>query len=597
MAQKSLLHSFYIPVMGIGFTIDTPLLVAKYGISSVISLVDDILVEQMRKYWSEQYHESYTPITADDEDPRSRRITSYLNLLHKLIDRQISELKNLPFVPNNELAKYFELLPEHHHLSQAYREMLVMEDSVQKEERQKYLRQAIVPGSIDVNIMTKLDCENYRYGSLLPQKFFDAAAALRGYAKSDLSSTIVLSAGFNPRLYGYLPEFDDFFPDENQNIKKKICLKVSDYRSALIQGKYLAKRGIWVSEYRIESALNCGGHAFINDGQLLGPILEEFKSKRNQLIDELHAIYQRSLVEIKGQVLTDPIPVKITAQGGVGTNSEHEFLIKRYELDGVGWGSPFLLVPDVTNVDEVTLQKLINAKEDDVYLSHSSPVGIPFWNLKHSLSEDARAERIKQGTPGSACIKGFIQLSREFTDRAICTASRQYQKLKLAQLEASQLPAEKLALLKEEVLAKSCICHDLGGGVLLKREIEQNVAPAICPGPNIINFKKIASLKEMVGHIYGRCSLLVGKDRPHVFIKEIQLHLANLLNEIKDASLGMPARSEQKLQEVKKNLLAGIEYYQSFAKEVINDHLDSFLKALHELSLEIERISLEIAVS
>jgi len=30
-------HSFHIPVMGTGFTIDTPLKVARYGISSVIS--------------------------------------------------------------------------------------------------------------------------------------------------------------------------------------------------------------------------------------------------------------------------------------------------------------------------------------------------------------------------------------------------------------------------------------------------------------------------------------------------------------------------------------------------------------------------------
>ena len=65
----------------------------------------------------------------------------------------------------------------------------------------------------------------------------------------------------NPRLYGYIANFKDFFPDVNGKIKKKIVLKVSDYRSAIIQGKFLAKKGLWVSEYRIESGLNCGGHA------------------------------------------------------------------------------------------------------------------------------------------------------------------------------------------------------------------------------------------------------------------------------------------------------------------------------------------------
>ena len=42
-------HSFHIQVMGTGFTIDTPLRLAKYGISSVIPIEDDVLVEQVRK--------------------------------------------------------------------------------------------------------------------------------------------------------------------------------------------------------------------------------------------------------------------------------------------------------------------------------------------------------------------------------------------------------------------------------------------------------------------------------------------------------------------------------------------------------------------
>jgi len=37
-------HTFHIPVMGIGYTIDTPLKVAHLGIDSVISLVDDQLI-------------------------------------------------------------------------------------------------------------------------------------------------------------------------------------------------------------------------------------------------------------------------------------------------------------------------------------------------------------------------------------------------------------------------------------------------------------------------------------------------------------------------------------------------------------------------
>ena len=42
-------HKFHIPVMGLAFTIDTPLKVAQYGISSVISIMEDRLIEMMRK--------------------------------------------------------------------------------------------------------------------------------------------------------------------------------------------------------------------------------------------------------------------------------------------------------------------------------------------------------------------------------------------------------------------------------------------------------------------------------------------------------------------------------------------------------------------
>jgi hypothetical protein len=37
------LHTFHIPVLGIGYSIDTPVKVARFGISSVISVMDDRL--------------------------------------------------------------------------------------------------------------------------------------------------------------------------------------------------------------------------------------------------------------------------------------------------------------------------------------------------------------------------------------------------------------------------------------------------------------------------------------------------------------------------------------------------------------------------
>src|SRR5690606_30369545 len=146
------------------------------------------------------------------------------------------------------------------------------------------------------NIMTKVDKANYdQNGDPLPQEYSDALSALRGYARSNLRSSVVFSAGMNPRLYSYCEDFEDFFPSEGQLPKKKIILKVSDYRSALIQGKFLAKKGLLVSEFRMESGLNCGGHAFATEGLLMGPILEEFKTKRKELQDELYLLCNQSL--------------------------------------------------------------------------------------------------------------------------------------------------------------------------------------------------------------------------------------------------------------------------------------------------------------
>ena len=149
--------------------------------------------------------------------------------------------------------------------------------------------------------------------------------AIRGFAYSDLNASVVLSAGMSPRLYSYLENFDDFYPDKNGHIKKKIVLKVSDYKSAFIQGKFLAKKGLWVSEYRIESGLNCGGHAFATQGYLLGPILAEFTNHRTNLVHQTHETLAQALTTKNIQLPNQELPIKITVQGGVGTAEEHQF--------------------------------------------------------------------------------------------------------------------------------------------------------------------------------------------------------------------------------------------------------------------------------
>jgi len=280
MVQNTQPHTFHVPVMGLSFSIDTPVKVAHFGINSVISIVQDSLIESMREFYSKQIGEAYIHIPETDIAHRSKRITAYLDLIKSIVNTQINKLKTEPFEKGMDIVKYFEMLPEKHAIKNLYNEMTLAIGNT-KVTLQNKLRNYIKAGAIDVNIMTKVDKVNYDTNNKkLPIEYNDALAALKGFSDSNLNSSIIFSAGLNPKLFSYLETFPDFYPDDKGNLNKKIILKVSDYRSASIQGKFLAKKGLWVSEFRIESGLNCGGHAFPTQGFLLGPILEEFKTNR-----------------------------------------------------------------------------------------------------------------------------------------------------------------------------------------------------------------------------------------------------------------------------------------------------------------------------
>ena len=238
-------HTFHIPVMGIGFTIDTPLKVSHLGIDSVISLVDDILMEKLRKMYSEKLELPFQEISNKVEDFRAKRITSYLNLINDLAEKKFNEIKTAAVEKSHEVKDYFNMLPDSVELKHEFNSL--MSKHLHIDEFRSWVNENMKMGNIDVNIMTKIDKDNYKGFDKLPIEYNDAHAALRGFASSKLKSSVVLSAGMNPRLYSYIQSFDDFFPDQDGNIKKKIILKVSDYRSAMIQGKFFAKKGLWVS--------------------------------------------------------------------------------------------------------------------------------------------------------------------------------------------------------------------------------------------------------------------------------------------------------------------------------------------------------------
>ncbi|MBS3993700.1 MAG: hypothetical protein KGZ87_08290 [Bacteroidetes bacterium] len=594
-------HSFHIPVMGIGFTVDTPLKVSHYGIDSVISLVDDILFEKMRKMYSEKFQLPYQEISDKIDDFRAKRITAYLNLVSNQVEKKFQELKNIQSEISHELHHYFDMLPDYSTIKKEF--IRFKEQHINFEEFKLWIQKNLMQGSIDVNIMTKLDKVNFSKGVSLPTEFNDAHAALRGFANSNLNSSIVFSAGMNPRLYSYIEQFSDFYPSSDGMIKKKIILKVSDYRSAIIQGKFLAKKGLWVSEYRIESGLNCGGHAFATDGYLMGPILAEFRDKREELINTTYEILVATLQSKNLVVPKETLALKITAQGGVGTAEEHEFLLNHYKLDAVGWGSPFLLVPEATNVDELTMEKLINATEDDLYLSNISPLGVPFNSLKGNSKDAEKLNWIAQGKPGSPCPKKYLISNTEFTEKAICSASRKYQLLKIEELDALKLDKETYDTKFDQITDKSCICVGLGTSALINNNINTKIegtGVSVCPGPNIAYFSKSTSLKEMVHHIYGKVNVISRNDRPHVFVKELTAYLDYLKSKIDETTEELNSAQSKYLNTFMANLNEGITYYTNLFNELkgsfentkatILDDIEQSLLKLNQYKMQVNRL-------
>jgi len=597
-------HTFHIPVLGIGFTIDTPLKVAPYGMDSVISLSDDILLERLRKMYSEKFNLAYKEITNKIEDYRAKRITEYLNLMNTLVEKKFEEFKATTLEKGNGIKEYLNMLPNGSQIKQEFKNFT--DKYVNLTEVKGWLKDNLSMGSIDVNIMSKVDKENYNKEGKLPIEYNDAHAALRGYANSNLTSSVVISAGMSPRLYGYMENFEDFYPNENGEIKKKIIIKVSDYRSALVQGKFLAKKGIWVSEYRIESGLNCGGHAFATDGFLMGPILAEFRDNRESLTQEVFEILAKTLANKNRTVPNNILPIKVTAQGGVGTTEEHEFLIDHYNVDSVGWGTPFMLVPEATNVDEPTIEKLIDAKEKDLYLSDISPLGVPFNNLRDNTQDITKAEFIAKGRPGSSCPKKLLALSKTKDGKNVCTASREYQYTKIKELDQEGLAPDVYQNRFSKIVEKACICVGLGTSVLKVNGMSTKIEGegiSVCPGPNMAYFSKKMSLKEMTDHIYGRTNVITRTDRPHMFVKEMNIYIDYLKNKLQEVTTDLTVKQEKYFTKFVTNLNEGANYYSSMfsglidkfedTKEVILDEIEIQKQTLNILRLEIENLSLK----
>ncbi|NMR33248.1 hypothetical protein HIO71_03400 [Chryseobacterium aquaticum] len=596
--NKKPAHNFHIPVMGLAYTIDSPIRVAQFGISSVVSIIDDEIIERMRDFYSKKFNFDYTAISIKSEDHRAERITAYLDMMDDIVTKKFKDFKEEISKNTETLKQFIGMLPSTSGLKDGLQNILNKKDNL-TESIKNFIDHNFNPGEIDVNIMTKVDKDNFIKNVQLPTIYNDAHASLRGFANSKLSSSVIFSAGMNPRLYSYLEEFEDFFPNENGELKKKIILKVSDFRSAMIQGNFLAKKGLWVSEYRIESGLNCGGHAFATDGLLMGPIMEEFKQKKNELQTSAFTLW-KSALEQKGKMTTsEPLEIKISVQGGVGTSEEHEFLLTNYNADSVGWGSPFLLVPEATSMDLETRNLLMKAKEEDYYLSNMSPLGVPFNTVRGTSNDEIKDFNISNQKFGSSCPKKFLALSKEFTPKGTCTASKKYQDIKLNELETNKLnfTDKQYEKSKKNITDKSCLCVGLANSAYLEQGLPikgEKQGVVICPGPNLGFFDREFSLSEMVRHIYGYDNVLPDDRRPHLFINELKLYVDFFKNEIVEFSEEITKSQVKKWESFKGNLLKGIAYYEELFAETnhFKPKLDSIFSGLKSFKLKLEKIKI-----
>ena len=108
-----------------------------------------------------------------------------------------------------------------------------------------------------------------------------------------------------------------------------------------------------------------------------------------------------------------------------------------------------------------------------------------------------------------------------------------------------------------------CLCEGLCSSAYLKNHInkpKENIAVAICPGPNLAYFNSVYTLDEMVKHIYGKIDLLAKIKRPNLFIKELNLYIDYLQAELHKHAKNMTDASKR-LIKFKMQLRDGITYY------------------------------------
>ncbi|MDZ7615175.1 MAG: hypothetical protein U5K51_16880 [Flavobacteriaceae bacterium] len=182
MTTNTSAHTFHIPVMGLAYTIDSPIRVAKFGIDSVISIMDDELIERMNAFYAEKFQLPYNEISRKVHDYRAKRITAYLDLVDTIVKKKFEDFKNELTESKESLQEFIAMLPGTSELKTGF-ENISFKGAACKTQLLNYIENNLSHGNIDVNIMTKLDKDNFIGNEQLPVEFNDAHAALKRLRK------------------------------------------------------------------------------------------------------------------------------------------------------------------------------------------------------------------------------------------------------------------------------------------------------------------------------------------------------------------------------------------------------------------------------
>src|SRR5690606_6996069 len=109
-----------------------------------------------------------------------------------------------------------------------------------------------------------------------------------------------------------------------------------------------------------------------------------------------------------------------------------------------------------------------------------------------------KEKKIADGNPGSSCPSQYLKLyNTEFTERPICLASRQYQKLKIKELDTKNVSPEEYQKQYNKITEKSCLCTGLVMTAYTENDLlkkSDGTGISICPGPNMAYFSKKSTL-------------------------------------------------------------------------------------------------------